>query len=76
MESVFGLLRLLFPTVFVWLRDVVHPTLLKDTWSVNSPFRRNNTDFWDAAHSCMVSKDSTTLGSHPLLHPNSGTLMI
>ena len=49
MESVFGLLRLLFPTVFVWLRDVVHPTLLKDTWSVNSPFRRNKTHFWYTA---------------------------
>ena len=29
-----------------------------------------------SAHPCMASKDSTTLGSHPLLHPNSGTLMI
>ena len=73
---VFGLLRLLFPTVFAWLRDVVHPTLLKDTWSVNSPFRRNKTHFWYTVHPCMASKDSTTLGSHPLLHPNSGTLMI
>ena len=73
---VFGLLRLLFSTVFAWLRDVVHPTLLKDIWSVNSPFRRNKTHFWYTAHPCMASKDSTTLGSHPLLHPNSGTLMI